>query len=86
MTVYRRDVIDRLDDVKGSLTSTFGNILKVDSTKKITRKLSGTAAASAQWATDVGNELGQVLTCVLTTAEGAESHLRRQRLLQQGRS
>ena len=62
--------MNRVDDVKASMTSTFGNIVNVDSTKKLTRKLSGTAAHSAQWVTDVGNELGQVLTCVLTTAEG----------------
>jgi len=70
MAVYLRDVLDRVNDIKASLTSTFGCILKVDSTKKITRKLAGAAARSAQWATDVGNEYGQVLTCVLTTSEG----------------
>jgi len=70
MAVYLRDVMDRVDDVKAKLTSTFGSVLKVDSTKKITRKLSGAASQTAQWATDVGNEFGQVLTCVLMTAEG----------------
>jgi len=71
MSVYLRDVLHRIDDVKAKLTSTFGTILKMDSTKKITRKLAGRAAKTAQWATDVGNEFGQVLTCVLTTAEGS---------------
>jgi len=33
--------------------------------------LAGSAAGTAAWATDVGNELGQVLTCVLTASEGA---------------
>ena len=71
MAVYLRDVLRRVDDVEAKLTSTFGTVLKLDSTKKITRKLAGRAAGTAQWATDVGNEFGQVLACVLTTAEGA---------------
>jgi len=70
MAVYLRDVMDHVVDVKASLTSTFGSILNLDSTKKLTRKLAGAAACSAQWATDVGNEYGQVLQCVLTTSEG----------------
>lgn len=61
-----------VDDVKAKLTSTFGSILKMDSTKKVTRKLAGKAKDTAQWATDIGNEYGQVLTCMLTTAEGAD--------------
>ena len=52
--------------------------LKVDSTKELAKKLAGDAARTAQWVTDVGNEHGQVMTCVLTTAEGA-------RLQQMGR-
>ena len=70
MAVYLRDVMDHVDDVKASLTSTFGSILNLDSTKKLSRKLAGAAACSFQWATDVGNEYGQVLQCVLTTSEG----------------
>ena len=70
-SVYLRDVMSRIDDVKAKLTSTFGRVLKVESTKKLTRKLAGAAARTAQWVTVVGNEHGQVLTCVLTTAEGA---------------
>jgi len=70
MSVYLRDVMSRADDVKDKLTSTFGSILKVDSTKKLAKKLAGDVFRSAQWVTDVGNEYGQVLTCVLTTAEG----------------
>lgn len=70
LSVYLRDVYSRIDDVKAKLTSTFGSVLKMDSTKRVTRKLAGAAAGTAQWATDVGNEMGQVLVCVLTTAEG----------------
>lgn len=35
------------------------------------KKLSGHAARTAEWATDVGNEHGQVLVSVLTAKEGA---------------
>ena len=37
----------------------------------MTKKLAGTAAGTAAWATNVGNEHGQVLISVLTAAEGA---------------
>jgi hypothetical protein len=33
--VYVRDVLQRLDEYKAKVTSTFGQILKVDSTKKV---------------------------------------------------
>ncbi|XP_076460320.1 uncharacterized protein LOC143293387 isoform X2 [Babylonia areolata] len=42
----------------------------MDSTKKITKKLRGYSAGTASWATNVGNEHGQVLISVLTTNEG----------------
>lgn len=37
----------------------------------MTRKLSGAGAGTAAWATNVGNEHGQILVSVLTAAEGA---------------
>jgi len=37
----------------------------------VTKKLAGAAAGTAAWATNVGNEHGQVLVSVLTAAEGA---------------
>ena len=36
----------------------------------MTKKLAGDAAQTAEWATNVGNELGQVLITVLTASEG----------------
>lgn len=71
LTVYCRDVLTRLEKVKASITSTFGTVLKIDSTKKITRKLAGAAAGTAAWATNVGNKFGQVLISVLTASEGS---------------
>ncbi|XP_064856843.1 uncharacterized protein LOC135559888 [Oncorhynchus nerka] len=66
LTVHGYDVLFQLEDFKARVTSIFGSILKMDSTKKVTKKLAGTAA----WATNVVNEYGQVLIKVLTDSEG----------------
>ncbi|KAI4800779.1 hypothetical protein KUCAC02_007077 [Chaenocephalus aceratus] len=42
----------------------------MDSTKKITKKLSGHAKGTALWVTSIGNEVGQIVTSVLTVQEG----------------
>ena len=51
-----RDVWSRLPALKAAVTSTFGEILKVDSTKKVCRKLQGASVNMVAWATNVGNE------------------------------
>ena len=35
LTAYCKDVLSRLDEVKSQITSTFGRVLKIDSTKKV---------------------------------------------------
>ncbi|KAJ8340737.1 hypothetical protein SKAU_G00353700 [Synaphobranchus kaupii] len=70
LAVYGRDILSRLDHIKASITSTFGSCLKMDSTKKITKKLSGLAKGTALWLTSVSNEVGQILISVLTAQEG----------------
>ncbi|KAK7907602.1 hypothetical protein WMY93_016214 [Mugilogobius chulae] len=70
LSVYAKDILSRLDHVKASITSTFGSIIKLDSTKKITKKLAGHGKGTALWMTSVGNEVGQILTCVLSVQEG----------------
>lgn len=70
MQIYAQDVLSRLDEVKASITSVFGQVLKLDSTKKIVRKLAGQAQSTAAWATNVGNEHGHILMSVLTASEG----------------
>lgn len=35
LSVYGRDIISRMDHIKATITSTFGSILKMDSTKKV---------------------------------------------------
>lgn len=70
MQVYAQDVLSRLDEVKASITSLFGRVIKMDSTKKIVRKLAGQSQSTAAWATNVGNEHGHVIMSVLTASEG----------------
>ncbi|KAI3352043.1 hypothetical protein L3Q82_020858, partial [Scortum barcoo] len=70
MTVYAKDIMSRMDHIKARITSVFGSVLKMVSTKKITKKLSGAAKGTALWLTSVSNELGQILISVLTAQEG----------------
>ncbi|XP_041368050.1 uncharacterized protein LOC121382599 [Gigantopelta aegis] len=70
LSAYCHDVMLRLDEIKSSITSTFGQVLKMDSTKKVVKKLAGHSAGTASWATNIGNEHGQVLMSVLTASEG----------------
>ncbi|TDH00137.1 hypothetical protein EPR50_G00184770 [Perca flavescens] len=70
-TVHANDILNHLDELKGVITSTLGRILKLDSTKKITKKLAGGIEGTATWMSNIGNEFGQVLNSVLTTGEGA---------------
>ena len=70
LAVYVRDVWSRLPTLLAAATSIYGSILKVDSTKKICKKLQGAAANSAQWATNIGNERGEIVISILTESEG----------------
>ncbi|XP_014667376.1 PREDICTED: uncharacterized protein LOC106808959 [Priapulus caudatus] len=70
LRVYCSDVMRRIDEVKASITSTYGRVLKMDSTKKVVRKLAGHVNGTAAWATNIGNEYGQVLNSVLTSGNG----------------
>ena len=73
LATYVRDVWSRLDTLKASMSSVYGTILKIDSTKKITKKLQGASAGSASWCTNVGNETGEILSSLLTTSESLSS-------------
>ena len=59
--MYVRDVWQRLPELLAAATSVHGSILKIDSTKKICKKLLGAAAKTANWETNVGNERGEVV-------------------------
>lgn len=62
MQVYAQDILQRLYEIKATITSQYGRILKMDSTKKVSRKLAGHSYGTATWATNVGNAHGQVIT------------------------
>ncbi|KAI4792192.1 hypothetical protein KUCAC02_033552 [Chaenocephalus aceratus] len=48
LSVYSQDILARLEEIKARITSTYGSILKMDSTRKITKKLAGTAKGAAR--------------------------------------
>ncbi|XP_029980231.1 uncharacterized protein LOC115412079 [Sphaeramia orbicularis] len=66
---------DNVEDYRTQIMSTFGKVLKYDSTKKICKKLSGDGKGTAEWCTNVGNEMGQVLTSVITCEESLDKLL-----------
>ncbi|XP_013384277.1 uncharacterized protein LOC106154470 [Lingula anatina] len=70
LSVYGKDIMTRVDEVKASITTTFGSILAMDSTRKITKKLAGHVSKTAQWLTSINNEKGEILVSVLTASEG----------------
>ena len=70
LQAYTRDVRSRLPQLLATATSIYGRILKIDSTKKVVKKLQGAAADTATWVTNVGNEKGEVLISVVTESEG----------------
>ena len=72
LAVYVREVWSRLPSLKAAITSTYGTVLKMDSTKKVCKKLQGAAVNTASWATNVGNERGEIVMSVLTESEGME--------------
>lgn len=63
----------RLDICKASVTSVFGDVLKIDSTKKILSRLTEDAKKSATWLTNVGGEYGAILQSIVTSSESNES-------------
>ncbi|XP_043228355.1 uncharacterized protein LOC122384727 [Amphibalanus amphitrite] len=69
MRVYLRETHARQQRYLATITSVFGDVLKMDSSRKLTQKFAGVAAGSARWTT-VTNEYDQVLMCVLTPAAG----------------
>ncbi|KAK1802657.1 hypothetical protein P4O66_004171 [Electrophorus voltai] len=49
--VYSQDILTRLDEIKAKITSTYGAILKLESTKKVAKKLDGMVSGMALWLT-----------------------------------
>ena len=69
LQVYTKDVWSRLPQLCATATSVYGKIIKIDSTKKVCKKLAGAAAGTAAWVTNVSNEKGEVLISVVTASE-----------------
>ena len=73
LAVYVRDVWSRPPALLAQLTSVYGSMLKVDSTKKVVKKLQGAAANTARWATNISNERGEIVHSVFTCSESSPS-------------
>lgn len=69
LACYLKDVWDRLPLLKAAMTSVYGDVLKIDSTKKVTKKLQGLAFNTASWVTNVGNERGEIVISIVTSSE-----------------
>ncbi|XP_034051563.1 uncharacterized protein LOC117532359 isoform X3 [Gymnodraco acuticeps] len=65
---------NNVQDYRSQILSTFGTVVKMDSTKKVV-KLSGQGRGSAEWFTSIGNEYSQIVTFVLTCEESAQKLL-----------
>ncbi|ESO99563.1 hypothetical protein LOTGIDRAFT_173705 [Lottia gigantea] len=63
---------EKVDDYRNQIMSTFGEILKFDSTKKICQKISGAGKGTAEWCINIGNENSLILSFVLTCKESTE--------------
>ena len=70
LAVNVKDVWSRLPALLAQATSIYGQVLKIDGTKKVCKKLQGQAANSASWAVNIGNERGEIIHSVLTGSEG----------------
>ena len=73
LALYVRDAWARLPALLASATSVFGSVLKIDSTKKVCKKLQGAAANNATQVTNVGNERGEIVISILTASEGVSA-------------
>ncbi|XP_074467496.1 uncharacterized protein LOC141753071 [Sebastes fasciatus] len=63
---------NNVQDYRNQILSTFGTVLKMDSTKKVMKKLSCEGQGSAEWFTSIGNEHSQILSFVLTCEESTQ--------------
>lgn len=53
---HTNEILSHVEEMKGVITSTYGRVLKVDSTKKVTKKLAGDVGETASWMTNIANE------------------------------
>ncbi|KAK2892307.1 hypothetical protein Q8A73_017972 [Channa argus] len=58
LAAYVKESFSRIDELRAKVTSTFGSLLNMTSSKKVTTKLAGADAGTAHCMSSVGNELG----------------------------
>ncbi|KAK2860341.1 hypothetical protein Q7C36_004507 [Tachysurus vachellii] len=63
---------NNVQDYRSQILSISGTVLKIYSTKKVVKKLSGEGQGSAEWFTSIGNEHSQIPSYVLTCEESTE--------------
>ncbi|XP_039658215.1 uncharacterized protein LOC120560109 isoform X1 [Perca fluviatilis] len=63
---------NNVQDYRNQILSTFGTVLKMDSTKKVVTKLSGGGKGSSERFTSIVNEQSQIVLFVLTCEESTE--------------
>ncbi len=56
------EVHQRIEEIKAKVTSTYGDVLKLDD-KKVTKKFARIARGTAAWAINVGNEAKRLFQC-----------------------
>ena len=62
--------MDEVCQLLATTTSVYGSILKVDSIKKVCKKLHRAAAGSTTWVINVGNDRREILISMITDLEG----------------
>ncbi|KAK7926306.1 hypothetical protein WMY93_008616 [Mugilogobius chulae] len=67
MQVYIQDALSRMEEIKASITSLFGQVLAIDTSK--VRNLSGLELLKTASITNVWNEHGQIIMSVLTESD-----------------
>ena len=72
-TSVHKGCVQQATPFKAAATSVYGQIIKIDLTKKICRKLKGAAAGTATWQTNVGNKKGEVLISMVTDSQALVS-------------
>ena len=62
--------MDEACQLLATVTSVYGSILKLDSIKKVCKKLHRAATGTATWVINVGNDRREILISVITDLEG----------------
>ena len=72
-TSYAQNVSSRMNSLKASITPVFGEVLKIDATEIVCKKLARECANSASLALNIGNERGEIVQSVPISSESTLS-------------